>query len=74
MNRMLKQGSFYGQSPLPYSSRFEKPEMAVSGNSAMCSQFGGRLRRVFELPDLESQPDQFAILLGQIEEKLGAKR
>jgi hypothetical protein len=40
----------------------------------MCVQFGSRLRRMFELPCTESQPDQFQILLQQIEAKLQPKR
>ncbi|VTZ49578.1 conserved hypothetical protein [Methylocella tundrae] len=73
MNKMLKQGSFLSQGPATYQSRFEMPEMDFSGAGPMCAQFGSRLRRVFELPCPESQPDRFQILLNQIEEKLGSK-
>ncbi len=39
----------------------------------MCVQFGSRLRRVFELPCAEAQPDRFQMLLQQIEAKLDRK-
>ena len=70
MNRILQQSGFARQSAVPYS-RFEKPEAPLSGSPAICVQFGGRLRRVFDIPDRDSQPDRFLTLLQQIESKLG---
>jgi hypothetical protein len=74
MNKMLNPGGFLKQVPTPYGSRFEKPEAELFGTPMMCVQFGSRLRRMFELPCTESQPDQFQILLQQIEAKLQPKR
>ncbi len=74
MNRMLKQSSFYSQGVSPYGGRFEKPEAALSGSSAICVQFGSRLRRTFEVPCAETQPDQFQVLLQQIQAKLELRR
>jgi hypothetical protein len=73
MNKMLNRGSFYSQSATPYGSRFEKPEAELFGTPTVCVQFGSRLRRVFELPGVESAPDQFQALLKQIEMKLDSK-
>jgi hypothetical protein len=71
---MLNQSSFRGQGSSPFSGRFEKPEAALSGSPVMCVQFGSRLRRMFEVPCSESQPDQFQLLLNQIEAKLEFRR
>ena len=76
MNKILNQGSFSNQAlaPAPFGGRFEKPEAELFGTPTMCVQFGSRLRRMFELPCTESQPDRFQILLQQIEAKLQPKR
>jgi hypothetical protein len=73
MNKVLKQASFSGQFSSPYRSRFETPDISRSG-SALCAQFGSRLRKVFELPCAETQTDRFVTLLRQIEERLGERR
>lgn len=73
MNKILKQASFSGQFSSPYRGRFETPDIGRSG-SALCAQFGSRLRRMFELPCAENQPDRFVMLLRQIEERLGDRR
>ncbi len=72
MNQIMNQRSFFAASAAPYRGQFEKPD--ISGNGSLCAQFGGRLRRVFELPCAESAPDDFAVLLRRIEEKLDAKK
>ncbi len=73
MNKMLNQGSFFKQAPTSFGGRFEKPAAELFGTPTMCVQFGSRLRRMFEVPCAESQPDRFAILLQQIEAKLQPK-
>ena len=73
MNKMLNQESFFNQVATPCGGRFEKPEAELFGTPTMCVQFGSRLRRMFELPCTESQPDRFQILLQQIEAKLQPK-
>jgi hypothetical protein len=73
MNKMLNQGSFFHQAPTAFGDRFEKPEAELLGTPTMCVQFGSRLRRVFELPCAETQPDQFQVLLQRIEAKLQPK-
>jgi hypothetical protein len=74
MNSMFKQGSFRSQGASSYGCRFEKPESALSGSPAICVQFGSRLRRMFEVPCADSQPDQFEALLNQLEAKLQLRR
>ncbi len=74
MNKMLNQGSFFNQAPTLFGNRFEKPEAELFGTPTMCVQFGSRLRRVFEVPCAETQPDQFQSLLQQIDAKLQARR
>jgi hypothetical protein len=73
MNKMLKDGGFLGAEMSPYPSRFERPESGLCGDSAVRVQFGHKLRAVFELPTVQSQPDGFQCLLKQIEAKLGNK-
>ena len=74
MNKMLSRGNFFSEGSTSYGNRFEKPEVELLGKPAVCVQFGGRLRRMFELPCSEFQPDQFQMLLRQIEEKLDRKQ
>jgi hypothetical protein len=71
MNKIFKQASFSGQFSSSCRSRFETPDISRSG-SALCAQFGSRLRRVFELPCTEN--DRFVMLLREIEERLGDRR
>jgi hypothetical protein len=73
MNKMLSRDSFFNEGPTPYGSGFEKPEAELLGTPAVCVQFGSRLRRMFELPCGDSQPDQFQALLQQLEAKLERK-
>ncbi|ACK49430.1 hypothetical protein Msil_0456 [Methylocella silvestris BL2] len=71
MNRMLKQESFSVETMAPFSGRFERPVATKAAASALCAQFGSRLRKVFDVPCVESTEDKFAALLEQINAKLG---
>lgn len=73
MTRMFKGNYFSGQSAIACDGRFVRPEARRADAPAMCVQFGSRLRRLYEVPCAEGQPDQFQALLKQIETKLDCK-
>jgi len=55
-------------------SRFETPEAVFLGANPFRAQFGGKLRRIFELPAAHTEPENIRILIRQIELKLDGKR
>jgi hypothetical protein len=72
MNEMLKRGGASGN--LLVESKFETPETVFFGENAFSRQFGAKLRRVYELPPVQSEPDGIRALMRELELRLEGKR
>lgn len=59
------------ESVASFNGRYERPAGASLAANALCTQFGGRLRKVFDVPAQDASADCFDALLRQIQEKLG---
>lgn len=59
-----------GGASAPDKSRFEKPEIAPFGATAVYAHFGWKLQKIFPLPSGSSEPDNIRILLRKINAKL----
>ncbi|WP_395666441.1 hypothetical protein [Methylocella sp.] len=72
MNKLVDHGSFLGAGVERFSGSFERPVAPRASGGHLAAQFGGRLRRVFDLPAGDDvTQDRFDALLRQIGEKLG---
>ena len=72
MNKLVDHGSFLAGRVERFSAAFERPVTPRAAGGHLTAQFGGRLRRVFELPTGEgASNDRFDALLRQIGDKLG---
>lgn len=71
MKEMRKRGG--ASRDLLSESKFETLETVHFGENPFPTQFGGKLRRIFVLPDAQSEPESIRILMRQIEVKLDDK-
>jgi len=70
MNKMTKTTGLRVRLLSSFDSRFETLEATAELDKSLQAQLGGKLRKVFSLPNAESIPDSVTRLLREIEEKI----
>lgn len=71
MKALWGSDNLHGGAVAASESRFEQPEIGPYSETAVCAHFGRKLQKVFPLPSRDSEPDNFRVLLRQIQAKLG---